>query len=49
MEDVSVLIAKSQAGERDAREVLIETNLDWYTTLSGGFQAEGRIWKICFR
>lgn len=27
MEDVSVLIARSQAGERDAREVLIEKNL----------------------
>lgn len=27
MEDVSVLIARSQAGERDAREVLIENNL----------------------
>lgn len=27
MEDMSVLIAKSQAGERDAREVLIENNL----------------------
>ena len=27
MEDMSVLIARSQAGERDAREVLIENNL----------------------
>ena len=27
MEEMSVLIARSQAGERDAREVLIENNL----------------------
>ena len=27
MEDVSVLIAKSQSGDKEAREVLIEKNL----------------------
>ena len=27
MEEMSVLIARSQAGERNAREVLIENNL----------------------
>lgn len=32
MEETSVLIARSQAGEKDAREVLIEKIWGWFTT-----------------
>lgn len=31
MEEVSVLIVRSQSGDKEAREVLIEKISDWYT------------------
>ena len=33
MEEVSVLIEKSQSGDKEAREVLIEKIWDWCITL----------------
>ncbi len=41
MEDVSVLIAKSQAGDKEAREVLIEKNLGLVHTIVRRFLGRG--------
>lgn len=49
MEETSVLIARSQAGEKDAREVLIEKIWDWYIILCAASREEATIWRICFR
>ena len=41
MENVSVLIAKSQAGDKEAREVLIEKNLGLVRTIVRRFLGRG--------
>ena len=49
MEDVSVLIAKSQAGERDAREVLIEKNLGLVHHIVRRFSGRGQDMEDLFQ
>ena len=49
MEDVSVLIAKSQAGERDAREVLIEKNLGLVHHIVRRFAGRGQDMEDLFQ
>ena len=41
MEDVSVLIERSQAGDKEAREVLIEKNLGLVHTIVRRFLGRG--------
>ena len=49
MEDVSVLIAKSQAGEKDAREVLIEKNLGLVHHIVRRFSGRGQDMEDLFQ
>ena len=49
MEEVSVLIGKSQSGDKEAREVLIENNLGLVHHIVKSSWAEGMTRRICSR